>query len=113
MSKIEFFLTCSDLNSPQAFVGVFLKDPATNKWKELGRTEVAYSSNPKFAHQFTVPYIFEEEQQLRCDVFRSPNGDTSLIPQNVIGSAAFKLAEVTKAKRTAFSPFSVLSVFDD
>lgn len=99
MGKVEFFLSCSDLNSAQAFIGVFIKDPAKNSWVELGRTAVVYNNNPKFAHQFVLPYIFEEEQRVRCTVVRSVNGDTAYIPQNVIGAASFKLSEVVHAKR--------------
>ena len=97
--RVEFFLSCSDLTAHNAFVGVFLKDVATQKWIELGRTEISYNSNPKYAHQFIVDYIFEEEQQLRFDCYRSVNGNTAFMSKNVIGSAAFKLAEVVHAKR--------------
>lgn len=97
--RVEFFLSCSDLTAHHAFVGVFLKDVGSGKWIELGRTEVSYNSNPKYAHQFMVDFIFEEEQQLRFDVYRSVNGNTAFISKNVIGSAAFKLSEVVHAKR--------------
>ena len=97
--RVEFFLSCSDLTAHNAFVGVFLKDATTHKWIELGRTEVSYNSNPKYAHQFITDFIFEEEQQLRFDVYRSVNGNTTFISKNIIGSATFKLSEVIHAKR--------------
>mmetsp|Transcript_43654 Transcript_43654/g.69974 ORF Transcript_43654/g.69974 Transcript_43654/m.69974 type:complete len:913 (-) Transcript_43654:273-3011(-) len=96
--RVEFFLSCSDLTAHHAFVGVFLKDIETNKWNEVGRTEVSYNSNPKFAKQFMVDFIFEEEQQLRFDVYRSINNSQAFISKHVIGSAAFKLSEVVHAK---------------
>ena len=96
--RIEFFLSGSDLTSHHAFVGVFLKDPTTRKWLELGRTEISYNSNPKWTKQFIVDYIFEEEQQLRFDIYKSTNGQASFITKNVIGSAAFKLSEVVHQK---------------
>eukprot|EP01083_Nonionella_stella_P005172 15015_1 len=96
--RVEFFISCSDLTAHHSFVGVFLKDAETEKWIELGRTEVSYNSNPKFAHQFMVDFVFEEEQQLRFDIYRSINGNRDLITKNVIGVAAFKLSEVVHAK---------------
>ena len=101
--RVEFFLSCSDLTAHHAFVGVFLKDVGTGKWIELGRTEVSFNSNPKYAKQFIVDFIFEEEQQLRFDVYRSSgNGNTAFISKNVIGSAAFKLSECVHAKRVLY-----------
>eukprot|EP01084_Bolivina_argentea_P257252 433371_1 len=96
--RVEFFLSCSDLTAHKAFAGVFLKDSRTGKWIELGRTEVSFNSNPKYAKQFITDFIFEEEQQLRFDVYKSVNGQTAFITKNVIGSAAFKLSEVIHAK---------------
>ena len=98
-TPLEFFLSCSDLTAHHAFVGVFLRNVETKKWTELGRTGVSYNSNPKFDHQFVVDYVFEEEQQMRFDIYRSVNDNTAFISKNLIGSATFKLSEVVHAKR--------------
>ena len=104
--RVEFFLSCSDLTAHNAFIAAFVKDANSQKWNEIGRTEVSYNSNPKYFKQFIVDFIFEEEQQLRFDIYRSVNNSTSLIPKNVIGSAAFKLSEVVQAKRIYILSFA-------
>lgn len=98
--KVEFFLSCSDLVPPNTFIVGFLKDAGdfNAKWTEIGRTEISWNGNPKYGDQFVMDFRFEQEQQLRFDVYKSVNGNKQLISKNVIGSATFKLSEVIHSK---------------
>ena len=82
-------------NLPQSPIAWYIN---YQKWNELGRTEISYNYNPRFMKSFILNFIFEEEQILRFNIYKSVNDETLLIKNNLLGCTSFKLSEVIKAK---------------
>ena len=75
---------------------VYLRDKKTQKFTELGRTEVITdNSYPSFTTNFKLDYYFEEEQLLRFDVYdEDKKGSKKLKDHDFIGPIPIILGEL-------------------
>ena len=118
---IQLSLRCNKLanmdagrrNKSDPFVVVLVKDPASGKLKELGRTEVVVNSlSPVFIKTVPMTYKFEEVQSLvfrvyDCDTFgvqgakggfdNSASEKIDVSKQDFIGQAECELASIMGA----------------
>jgi len=94
-------LVKKDRNSKSdPFVVVHILDSRTQRWTEIGRTEVIYDNHfPKFTKQFRFDYFFEEEQKLRFDVYdEDKKGSPNLKHHDVLGSCTMVIGEIVHEK---------------
>ena len=93
---MEFRVSGLNIACHHTFVGVFLKDPKINKPSPLGRTEIVYELNPEYTKKinFNDDNHDKEQQQIIFVVYKSTNGETTFINDNMLGSATFEISEL-------------------
>eukprot|EP01084_Bolivina_argentea_P138899 244430_1 len=95
MDNGQFIAPTSQLLS-DPFIVVYEMDMSTESFKEIGRTEVIKNnSNADFSKEFIIPYIFNEYQIFRFDVYDCNSDNLSDLSQHdYLGSSTFILAEI-------------------
>jgi len=103
-SKVELFISCKDLPSKDVlsksdpFAVLSIKDVATGRLNELGRTEtIKNNENPTFKKQFLMDYHFEEIQELTISIYDSDSSSADLSRHDYIGGIAFNLGNLVAA----------------
>ena len=83
------------------FVVVYSMDYSTERFKEIGRTEIGQNDRDyDFTTPINVPYIFNDSQVFRMDVYDSDKQQSrDLSKHDYIGSATFNLAEIIHENR--------------
>ena len=76
LSKLELSLSCKNLKNmdwlskSDPIVVVYQKNNVTNRFQELGRTEMILDNlNPEFVKKFIIDFLFEEVQQMKFEVY--------------------------------------------
>mmetsp|Transcript_58339 Transcript_58339/g.71338 ORF Transcript_58339/g.71338 Transcript_58339/m.71338 type:complete len:644 (-) Transcript_58339:40-1971(-) len=100
--QVEFYVSCNDLpkldmtSDSDPFVVVYIRNSPTLQFKELGRTKrLKNTNNPKFKERFVLDYLFEEQQELKFDVYDSDKaGSDNLKKHDFIGSATMELGAI-------------------
>lgn len=82
---------------------VYLKDSYSDRYFEVGRTEVIKNTtNPDFVRAIPIMYNFEEHQKLRFDVYDSDVRGGHLDLQDFLGRMECSLGEIVSAQGTQF-----------
>ncbi|ETO31426.1 hypothetical protein RFI_05692 [Reticulomyxa filosa] len=102
--QVQMFLSVQDLVSKDLlsksdpFVVVYMKTQRTGRFEEVGRTETVKDSHyPKFAKEFLLDYFFEEEQELRFDVYDEDKSSKNLKDHDFLGSCHMVVGELVHA----------------
>nr|KAG5706039.1 hypothetical protein BaRGS_028148 [Batillaria attramentaria] len=74
---------------------LFQKDARTDKYFEVGRTEVINDNlNPDFARKFIMSYLFEESQKLKFEIYDVDSPSHRLDQHDFLGSMEITLGEI-------------------
>uniref|UniRef100_A0A6A7G4L2 Copine-3-like isoform X2 n=2 Tax=Hirondellea gigas TaxID=1518452 RepID=A0A6A7G4L2_9CRUS len=99
-SKIEIYVQCSNLVShdllskSDPFVVLYLRG-ISGQFEQIGRSEtIKNSENPKFSTQFKIEYFFEENQEIRVEIYDTDTASQKLSEQDFIGNAVFPVGEM-------------------
>ena len=100
-SKIELFIECNNLPNLDTFsksdpmVVVSLKDEQKNCYQEIGRTEIVKNNlNPNFKKRFELDYFFEENQELKFDIYDADSNAKDLKSHDFIGEVKMIIGEL-------------------
>eukprot|EP00172_Hildenbrandia_rubra_P001958 Plantae.Rhodophyta-Hildenbrandia_rubra.ctg25912.p1 GENE.Plantae.Rhodophyta-Hildenbrandia_rubra.ctg25912~~Plantae.Rhodophyta-Hildenbrandia_rubra.ctg25912.p1 ORF type:complete len:797 (+),score=181.35 Plantae.Rhodophyta-Hildenbrandia_rubra.ctg25912:32-2422(+) len=70
-------------------------NPSSNPWIEIGRTETVWDSlNPQWTTAFDVPYVFEQLQEVKVDVYDRDAQKESLDRHDFIGGVECAMAQI-------------------
>ena len=104
-TKVELFVCARDLTNKDTFsksdpfLVLFISDPNTHSYHEIGRTEVIRDNlNPNWKTTFTVDYHFEMKQPLTLKVFDFDESKPETLGevQTTLGELVSKGTEVLK-----------------
>ncbi|RUS84077.1 hypothetical protein EGW08_008189 [Elysia chlorotica] len=105
-SLVELSISCRKLIDADVFsksdpmVVLFLTDPVSRGWKELGRTEIIWNNlNPDFVKKFVMQYYFEESQKLKFEVYDVDSASADLSKHDFLGRAECTLGEVVSSNK--------------
>jgi len=98
--KVDFYLSCRGLpkmditSNTDPFCVVFVKDPQTHSFVEMGRTDVIMDTqSPDWTCQFVIDYRFEEVQNLRVECYdEDAHGVRDLHRHDFIGRSDFTMS---------------------
>ncbi|XP_013408869.1 copine-8 isoform X2 [Lingula anatina] len=103
---VEISVSCRNLHDMDVFSKsdplcvLYVKDRGSERYRELGRTEVIWNNlNPDFVKKFTMHYFFEERQMLRFEVFDVDSKSADLSKHDFLGRMECSLGEVVSAGR--------------
>ena len=102
VSKIELRVSCRNLvdmdvlSKSDPFVVLFMQHQGNTTWSEIGRTETIMDNlNPDFVKSFTVDYFFEEQQNIKFEVYDSDDPNSrNLSSHDFIGRVVTTLGSI-------------------
>lgn len=105
-SLVEIAVSCRGLIDMDVFSKsdpmcvVYMKQFASEQWREFGRTEVIWDNlNPEFVKKFVVDYFFEELQKLKFEIYDVDCASPDLSKHDFLGSVECTLGEVVSSVR--------------
>ncbi|KAF6031304.1 CPNE9 [Bugula neritina] len=105
-SKVELTISCRNLIDADIFSKsdpmcvVFTKQFASDRWRELGRTETIWDNlNPDFVKKFELDYYFEEKQILKFEIYDIDSQSADLSKHDFLGTMECSLGEIVSAGR--------------
>lgn len=109
-TQVELRISCRDLldlditSKSDPMCVVYLKDSYSDKYYEIGRTEVIKNTTkPDFVTPIPMSYNFEEHQKLRFDIYDSDVRGGHLDEQDYLGRMECSLGEIVAAQGTKFT----------
>jgi len=79
---------------------VYVKQFASEHWREIGRTEVIKNTlNPDFVRKFVMDYFFEEQQKLKFEIYDVDCDSPDLSKHDFLGSTQCSLGEIVSSVR--------------
>ena len=77
---------------------VYIQPFGSNAWQEVLRTECIQNNlNPQFTRKVQISYCFEQQQNLKFDMFDIDNPSSNLSDHDFIGSATCTLGQIVTA----------------
>ena len=77
---------------------VYIQPFGSNAWQEVLRTECIQNNlNPQFTRKVQISYCFEQQQNLKFDMFDIDNPSSNLRDHDFIGSATCTLGQIVTA----------------
>ena len=62
------------------FAILYVKAENDKKWQKLGKTEVIENNlNPIFVKSFTINYLFEKNQTIKCEIYDFDTDESQMI----------------------------------
>jgi len=89
-----------DVMSPSdPFVVYSIRDPRSKQYRNFAKSEVVWDNpNPDFVKQIQLDYMFEEVQQIRCDIYDADSENTSkLSDHDYVGYFEFRVGDLVTA----------------
>eukprot|EP01083_Nonionella_stella_P018176 50772_1 len=103
-SVVDLYIKCSNLRSLDAFsksdpfAVVSVKDCRSGHLVEVGRTESIKNSNdPQFKTQISMQYYFEEQQEIRVDLYDQDSKSKKLSAHDHVGFVETNLGNLVAA----------------
>ncbi|EDV19307.1 uncharacterized protein TRIADDRAFT_33766 [Trichoplax adhaerens] len=99
-SEVSISISCRNLSNKDVFsksdpMAVCYVENANRKFVEFGRTEcIKDTLNPIFVKAFVMPYIFEECQRLRFEIYDVDSASAQLSKHDFLGHLECTLAEI-------------------
>ncbi|XP_014261553.1 copine-8-like isoform X2 [Cimex lectularius] len=108
VSEVELSLACRNLSCKDVLsksdpmVVTFVKPFGEDRWIEVHRTEVITNSHdPDFAKKCTMQYKFEEQQQLKFEVYDVDSSSARLEDHDFLGFATCTLGQIITGGKVA------------
>ncbi|RDD40595.1 Copine-8 [Trichoplax sp. H2] len=99
-SEVSINVACRNLMDKDVFsksdpMAVLYVQDINQQYRELGRTEsIKDSLNPSFVKSFVMPYLFEECQRLRFEIYDVDSASAKLDRHDFLGRLDCTLAEI-------------------
>ena len=100
-TQVEISVSCRKLQDKDTFSKsdpmcvLFTKDIATDRFIEVGRTEVIKDNlNPEFVKKYVMKYLFEESQKLKFEVYDVDSTSSKLSQHDFLGRMECTLADI-------------------
>ncbi|KAK7102331.1 copine-8-like [Littorina saxatilis] len=100
-SQVEISVSCRNLrdcdvmSKSDPMCVLFQKDARSEKYFEVGRSEIIQDNlNPDFAKKFVMSYFFEESQKLKFEIYDVDSPSSRLDHHDFLGSLETTLGEI-------------------
>lgn len=109
-SKVELSIACRNLrdtdyiSKSDPMCVVFVLDQMSNRFREVGRTEMIKDClNPDFVTKVVLDYYFEESQKMRFDMYDVDSKSPCLENHDFLGRMECTLGEIVSVQGTSFT----------
>ena len=96
----ENLLDMDVFSKSDPFVVIYNKPFGSEKWQELGRTEVIMNNlDPQWTMKVKLAYLFEEQQHLKFEVYDHDSQSNNLEDHDFIGACTTTLGQIMTSGR--------------